>query len=197
MAEPAIENGDHRRGPLLGVFSKARRGGLPAPIKVGYTTWKSEVGVRAEERLAGDPRFEFRSIRETADWAAIAELYRWSDVFLGCPGPEEGFYLVGLEALAAGCLLVMADALGNRSYARWGHNCTEVPLEDDQAYARAVTDIAGWTADQVETRRNNGYADLADFTLDRERREFGRFLAGLDTVEPEVDRVGATATASS
>lgn len=166
-------------------FARRRHGGLPQTLNVGYTTWKSPVGVRVEESLVDDERFAFRSIRGPAGWTEIAELYHWSDVFLGCPGPEEGFYLVGLEALAAGCLLIMADAVGNRAYARWGSNCTEVPLDDADAYRRALIDMAGWSTAQVEQRRNRGYDILDEFTLDRERREFARFLAQLhSTAEP-------------
>jgi hypothetical protein len=157
-------------------FARQRRGGLPATIRVGYTTWKSPVGVRVEESLAGDDRFTFRSIRGPAGWTDIADLYDWSDVFLGCPGPEEGFYLVGLEALAAGCLLVMADAVGNRAYARWGENCSEVPLDDAEAYRQALIDLAGWPAERIDERRNRGYDILNHFTLDRERQEFSEFL---------------------
>lgn len=168
-------------------FARRRRGGLSVPVKVGYTTWKSSVGVRVEESLADDNRFAFRSIRGPAGWTEIAELYHWSDVFLGCPGPEEGFYLVGLEALSAGCLLIMADAGGNRAYARWGENCSEVPLDDVDAYRRALTDMAVWPAERVEARRDRGYDILEHFTLDRERREFARFLAQLEAEPIPVD----------
>ena len=162
-------------------FAKRRRGGLPPVINVGYTTWKSPVGVQVEESLTGDERFAFRSIRGPAGWTEIAELYHWSDVFLGCPGPEEGFYLVGLEALAAGCLLIMADAVGNRAYARWGVNCTEVPLDDVDAYRQALIDVAGWPTGRVEDRRNRGYDILDQFTLEREHQEFSRFLGRLES----------------
>ncbi len=174
-------------------FARQRHGGLPETIRVGYTTWKSPVGVRVEELLADDERFTFRSIREPAGWTEIAELYHWSDVFLGCPGPEEGFYLVGLEALAAGSLLIMADAVGNRAYARWGENCTQVPLDDEDAYRRELLAMADWPSARVEQRRNQGYDVLKQFTLDRERAEFSQFLDWIKSI-PAPRRKGQAST---
>jgi len=177
-------------------FHRERHGPLRQPVRVGYTTWKSEVGVRLEALLADDPRFEFESIRRTAGWPEIAELYRRSDVFLGCPGPEEGFYLVGLEALAAGCLLVMPDAIGNRAYAGWGENCTQVPLEDEAAYADALLDIASWEQGLIDARRASGYAVLTDHGLESEQEEFGSFLEAIESNEPAVKTLVTTLTGS-
>mgnify|MGYP000359281533 CR=1 FL=1 len=169
-------------------FARQRYGGLPDPVRVGYTTWKSPVGVEVEELLADDSRFVFRSIRGPAGWTEIAELYDWSDAFMGCPGPEEGFYLVGLEALAAGCLLIMADAVGNRAYARWGENCTRVRLDDAEAYCRELVTMADWSTQQVEDRRTRGYDVLQQFTLDREQTEFARFLERIESTRAPGDR---------
>ena len=163
-------------GHRCDYFTEDRSGGLETPIRVGYTTWKSPVGIEVEQQLADDPRFTFRSIRRSAGWSEIAELYRWSQVFLGCPGPEEGFYLVGLEAMAAGCLLVMADAGGNRAYARWGRNCIEVQHDDADGYVRALDDLAGWSDDRVTALRTEGYRSVGNHTLEREQKEFGTFL---------------------
>jgi len=161
-------------------FHKRRRGGLPRPIKVGYTTWKSEVGARVEASLAGDRRFRFRSIREAASWDALRRLYHWADVVLGTPGREEGFYLVGLEALAAGALLVTADAVGNRAYSRFGENCLEVPLDSVEGYRAALARLAEMSKNEVTAMRSAGYAVLANHTLAEERRRFGDYLEELD-----------------
>ncbi|HUU61051.1 MAG TPA: glycosyltransferase [Acidimicrobiia bacterium] len=162
-----------------GFFSKHRQGGLPRPIKVGYTTWKSEVGAEVEKALAGDARFAFRSIRETVAWPELRDLYHWADVFLGTPRPQEGFYLVGLEALAAGALFVTPDAEGNRAYCRWGENCLRVDLESVVSYLDALERLAGMSEAEVEAMRGAGYAVLAHHTLEEERRGFGEFLEEL------------------
>ncbi len=161
-------------------FSKSRSGGLPVPAKVAYTTWKSEVGVELEASLADDDRFQFRSIRSTADWETLREMYHWADVFLGFPGPEEGFYLPGLEAMAAGNIVMMPDVGGNRAYGHFGENCIEVQHDVGPSYAAALDELVGWSPERVEAMRSAGYAVLESHRLAREGEEFGRFIAELD-----------------
>lgn len=161
-------------------FSRARSGGLERPVRVGYTTWKSAVGIAVEKALGNGAAYQFRSIRETAAWPEIRDLYHWCDVFLGCPGPEEGFYLPGLEAMAAGCLVVMPDVGGNRAYADFGVNCVEVPLDDAAAYVAAIRCLSDEQPWDIDKMRDAGYAVLENHRLDRERSEFGRFVAELD-----------------
>jgi len=160
-------------------FFRERSGGLPRPVGVGYTTWKSEVGREVEEALAADPRFAFRCIRERVGWEALRDLYHWADVFLGTPMRQEGFYLVGLEALAAGALLVTPDAGGNRAYCRWGENCLQVEWGAAPSYVEALDRIAAMGEAQVEAMRQAGYAVLGNHTLEEERRRFGEFLREL------------------
>lgn len=160
-------------------FHRERRGGLPRPIKVGYTTWKSAVGREVEEALAGDPRFTFRSIREAAAWPELRGLYHWSDVFLGTPNPQEGFYLVGLEAMAAGALFVTPDVEGNRAYCRWGENCLQVEWGSVPAYLAALERLAGMGQTEAAAMRAAGYAVLGNHTLEQERRLFGELLEDL------------------
>lgn len=160
-------------------FHRERHGGLPRRVQVGYTTWKSTVGQEVEEALVGDPRFVFRSIRETVAWPELRELYHWCDVFLGFPNPQEGFYLVGLEAMAAGALFVTPDVEGNRSYCRWGENCLKVPFGWAPGYVEALEEIAAMDAAVVQAMRSAGYAVLGSYTLEAECRRFGEFLVDL------------------
>jgi hypothetical protein len=165
-------------------FAKRRRGGLPRTINVGFTTWKSSVGEAVEQALAGDRRFRFRSIREAVSWKTLRRLYHWADVMLGTPGPEEGFYLVGLEALAAGALLIVADGVGNRAYCRWGENCLPAELESPSSYVEALERVAGMGPAEILSMRRAGYAVLGQHTLAEERRRFGEFLGELEGRPP-------------
>jgi hypothetical protein len=160
-------------------FHRERYGGLPSPVKVGYATWKSDVGVRVEQELAGDDAFVFDSIRETVSWAKLRDLYHWADVFLGTPGAEEGFFLVGLEVLAAGAILITADAVGNRVYSRFGENCIQVELDSAPDYVEALERLADSSASEIEAIRKAGYAVLANHTLEAEREGFAEFLETL------------------
>jgi len=160
-------------------FFRERRGGLPRPLKVAYTTWKSEAGMAVEQALAGDARFAFRSISGTVAWPELRELYHWCDVFLGFPNRQEGFYLVGLEVMAAGALFVTPDVEGNRAYCRWGENCLRVEWGAVPGYLAALEQLAAMSTAEVEAMRGAGYAVLARHTLEAERQGFGRFLEEL------------------
>ncbi len=80
----------------------------------------------------------FRAIREPVGWDELRELYHWSDVFLATPLVEEGFYMPGLEAMAAGAVVISSDAGGNRAYCRFGENCVGVGLEDAGGYVECA-----------------------------------------------------------
>lgn len=160
-----------------GFFHHSRDGGLPPRVRVGYTTWKSTVGVLVQQ--SSDARFAFRSIRRTASWDEVRELLHWCDVFLCCPGPEEGFYLPGLEALAAGAIVVTPDVGGNRAYCRFGENCVLVRLECVEDYVNVLEALVESEDERIETLRRHGYETLAQHTLARERTAFGRFLIEL------------------
>ncbi|GAA5151951.1 hypothetical protein GCM10023340_31440 [Nocardioides marinquilinus] len=161
-------------------FARDVDGGWPddRPLRVAYTTWKSDVGDRAAKALdagaggAGARPVEWRAIRESVSWAELRELYHWADVFLGTPDPEEGMYLPGLEAMAAGCVVITPDCGGNMAYARPGENCVLVDYDDADDYARAVREVAGWSAEQVVASRTAGYEQPPRFRLDDEARGF-------------------------
>jgi hypothetical protein len=162
-----------------GFFHRHREGGLSGPVRVAYTTWKSGVGVEVQRSLAS--RFAFRSIRRTASWHEVRDLLHWCDVFLSCPGPQEGFYLPGLEALAAGAIVVTPDVGGNRAYCRFGENCLLVNLDRADDYVRSLEELRDAAPSRVQTLRRRGYDSLPAHSLDRERAAFDRFLIDVST----------------
>ena len=168
-------------------FAKERTGGFGNPVRVGYTTWKSGVGDEVARVLADDPRFEFRAIREPVGWKELRELYHWSDVLLATPLVEEGFYMPGLEAMAAGAVVISSDAGGNRAYCRFGENCIEVGFEDAGGYVEALKSLREGPAEEVERLRMGGYATVGQHTLEHERERFGEFM---DRLIHRLDRLG-------
>src|SRR5215204_6353194 len=160
-------------------FARKRTGGLPSPLRIGYTTWKSDVGDEVASLLAGSPHFEFRAIRNPVGWAELRELYHWADVFLATPLGEEGFYMPGLEAMAAGAVVISSDAGGNRAYCHFGENCVEVDMDDAKDYVRALEDLHAADAEKIEWLRSNGYETVGRFTLEHERERFGEFMERL------------------
>ena len=160
-------------------FAHERNGSLGPPVKVGYTTWKSSVGDQVAERLADDPGFEFRAIREPVGWNELRRLYHWSDVFLATPLAEEGFYLPGLEAMAAGAVVVSSDAGGNKDYCHFGENCLGVGFEQAPDYVDALRDLRGYSPEQIERLRRRAYETVEVHTLEHERGRFGEFMERL------------------
>ena len=168
-------------------FEKSRTGGFGPTVKVGYTTWKSNVGDRVAELLQNDPGFEFRAIRQPVGWAELRELYHWSDVFMATPLAEEGFYMPGLEAMAAGSIVVTPDAGGNLAYCRFGENSVEVGLDAAEDYVTALKSLKIGGVGEIERLRRNGYEAVGRHTLEHEARKFGEFLTVLTE---RLDRLG-------
>ena len=166
-------------GHDVGFFHRERSGGLGSPVRVGYTTWKSDVGDRVAGILDGRG-FEFRAVRDPVGWDELRDLYHWADVFLATPLAEEGFYMPGLEAMAAGAILLTPDAGGNMAYCRFGENCLEVALDDEKSYVRALEALRRMRLEEMERLRQNGYATAARHTLKQEREEFARFMEHLE-----------------
>jgi hypothetical protein len=179
-------------GHELGYFRRPTpRAGLSSPVRVGYTTWKSTVGDRVVDQLAGDGRFEFRAIRELVGWGSLRELYHWCDVFLGCPNPEEGFYMPGLEAMEAGALVIVPDVAGNLAYCRFGLNCLEARHEDEDSYVAALEHLITLPIRELDAMRRAAGNDVHAFDLAHERSAFGTFLQDLDRrLSERADRMG-------
>jgi glycosyltransferase involved in cell wall biosynthesis len=171
-------------------FSKERTGGLGRPIKVAYTTGRSELGDRVAA-LIGSPEFEFRTIRKQATSGELRGLYHWADVFLATPLAQEDFYLPGIEAMAAGNIVLTPDVGGNSTYCNFGENCLLVGWEDETSYVEALKRLASENPKNVENIRHRGYETLRHRTWEREERQFGRFLerltARLDALGPRLD----------
>lgn len=157
-------------------FHSDRKRHRRGPLRVAYTTWKSDLGATLEERLHSNHHLTFRSIRGPASWSEIRELYQWSDVFLCTPYQLEGFFLPGLEAMASGAVVVTPDVVGNRSYCEFGVNCVEVGFEDVEGYEQALLSLISSNGEMEEIRAAAGKS-LHQHSLDIERDNFGAFLS--------------------
>ena len=168
-------------------FAKSRAGGLGSPLKVAYTTWKSEVGDEVASLLAGAD-FRFKAIRRPAGWEELRKLYHWADVFLATPFAEEGFYMPGLEAMAAGAVVISPDAGGNRAYCDFGKNCLPVELNDAPGYAAVLKTLKSERTEEVERLRREGYETVKRHTLRHEKERFGEFL---DRLKGRLGKLGS------
>lgn len=159
-----------------GFFAKKRARSFGSPIKVGYTTWKSDLGDRVADELAKDAGFKFQAIRRPVGWDELRRLYHWSDVFLATPWIEEGFYLPGLEAMAAGAVVISSDAGGNRAYCDFGENCLYAEFENSASYAEVLRSLKDYDLDGISRLRRNGYETVGLHTLEQEQKRFSEFM---------------------
>jgi glycosyltransferase involved in cell wall biosynthesis len=112
-------------------------------------------------------------------WDELRDLYQWSDVFLATPLAEEGFYMPGLEAMAAGAVVVSPDAGGNRAYCRFGENCVRVEFGDAAGYVAALRGLKEADPGEIERLRRSGLETAGLHTLAHERERFGEFMGRL------------------
>ncbi len=151
------------------------------PLRVGFTTWKSDLGDRVAAEFAGDDRVTFDALRGPATWEDIRSLYHRSDVWLSAPGPEEGFYLPGLEAMAADLVVISALVGGNRAYLEPETNCLAPAFEDAAGHAAAIRSLLD-DPSLGRRLRDAGRTTLERHTLARESNEFAAVVAELRTL---------------
>ncbi len=108
----------------------------------------------------------------------LRELYQWADIFLATPLLDEGFYLPGLEAMAAGAIVISSDAGGNRAYCHFGETYLDAQMESPDSHVSVLEKLA--ETPDVESMRKSAYATLNAHTLEAESAAFDRFL---DTVD--------------
>lgn len=126
--------------------------------------------------LAADPTLD---VDVAVAWLARSEFLdrlARADIAVLLPQAREGFFLPGLEAMAAGAAAIVPDCVGNRDYARDLDNCLMPPatvaaltaavrrLRDDAALRHALAQ-----AGQATARRHAPAAERAAFhaILDR------------------------------
>jgi glycosyltransferase involved in cell wall biosynthesis len=106
------------------------------------------------------------------DWAARLAS---TEVFVGLPREQEGFYLPALEAMACGAAVVCADAGGNRAFCLPDETCLSPPHGDVAAHADAVQRLLT-EVPLRERLRGAGLAMAEDYSLEAERQAFYQLL---------------------
>jgi hypothetical protein len=148
------------------------------PLRILYTTWKSDLGDRVAEVMAGDSRVRFIAVRTPLGWSALRNRYHGADVMLCTPGPAEGFYLPGLEAMAARAVVVTALVGGNEAYVSRGQNALVATFDDVASHVAALA----WLAEDRPLRARlaeGGTVTCARHTLERERANLLDVLSSL------------------
>lgn len=145
-------------------------------FKIAYTTWKSDIGDQIAKHFIDQKQLQFKAIRNKVSWVELRELYQWADIFLATPYEEEGFYLAGLEAMAAGAIVLSPDAIGNRAYCKFGENCLYVELENVESYISTIKSLLQKPAEYINQLRQRGYETVQNHDISVERKLFKSFL---------------------
>ena len=148
------------------------------PPVLHFNRFKSDFGERVLAALSeAGLTMEVIVTNKGQPWPEMQANYKRSSLFLSTPLPEEGLYLPGLEAMAAGNLVVTSDAIGNRFYCDFGTNCLEIPYEDiPAAVARISWALDNWTGAAFDMRVA-AYAKSESKGMEPEFSGFGRFLS--------------------
>lgn len=98
-----------------------------------------------------------------------------TDVFVGLPHAQEGFFLPALEAMASGASVVCAGATGNESFCLPDRTCLSPAHRDLMGHVEAVERLL--TDNGLSERvRLGGIAMAPSFSLEAERARFYRLL---------------------
>jgi glycosyltransferase involved in cell wall biosynthesis len=154
-----------------------------------YATWKSDLGDRVADLLHDRTDVTFDPIRGECGWPELRRRYHAADLFICSPGPEEGFYLPGLEAMAAGCGVVSSFVGGNASYMVDGQNMLGATYDDAASHANSLVTLV----ENSELRNaliDGGANAVVHHRLQREAAEFADFLSTLH----QLDETGALAS---
>jgi len=161
-----------KNGVPLDLF---RNGENKAPRSVVICALKNpRLGLRLQAALRAEG-LDAALIAQSVPRAEFAAMLRRSEVFVGLPNRTEGFYLPALEAMAAGCAVVCADAVGNRGFCFHDRTCLMPGFDDPAGHVKMVLSLAGDEFLRKRLRREASPIAVSH-TMEAERDGFYRFL---------------------
>ena len=125
-----------------------------------------------------------RLLRQFLPRERFVEVLRAHAVAVCLPRAEEGFYLPAVEAMAAGCVVVTMDCVGNRSFCLPGRNCL-VADADAAALAASVRDALRLDAGARGRLLAAAAKTVNDHSLATERERFQAVLQDVDRLWAE------------
>ena len=157
------------------VFDKAPKKNDKKVLLVNL--FKGDFGLKIVKYFQNDNRISNINIcRKGISWRELIINYKRSSIFISTPLPEEGLYLPGLEAMAAGNLVITPDCYGNRFYCDFKDNSIKVNYNNFDEYIEAIEfSINNWE-NICYLKRQNGYQKASNLKLDKERESFNNLL---------------------
>lgn len=171
----------HANGPVLTIpaatdLAQSRETGRRTHAVAVFACKAPDLGRALSAEL--DARgVAHRAVFDFVDRDAFLGMLENTEVAVVLPRPEEGFYLPALEAMAAGCLVVTADCIGNRGFCKDGENC--MVGSDATSLADAVKAVLAMTETGRVALHAAADATVAAHSLAAERRRFRELLDDL------------------
>ena len=163
-------------GVANGFFARA---GQPRDVKVTIVGTKQPAfAAELAERLRA---LGLAPVLVGEGWLAHSEmqaLFRSTEILVTLPLPTEGFFLPALEGMAAGCVVITNDAVGNRGHCVPGETCLQPPRGDVEAHVAAIVEALG-NGDLRRRLVEGGRLAAAPHTMAAERAAFHVFLNGV------------------
>ncbi|MDQ7832260.1 MAG: glycosyltransferase family 4 protein [Desulfovibrionaceae bacterium] len=142
-----------------------------------YNTFKGDFGGKIVDALKKTKhKLNVVKINSGISWDDLRAAYQGNTIFLGTPLREEGLYLPSLEAMAAGCAVVMPDAIGSRFYTVFGINCLETKYQDVDSYVEQLVDLIDNWKEQGYLLRLSAHSFAKRVGLEPEYEKFQSLL---------------------
>ena len=143
---------------------------------VGYKNTELARGLSKRLETA---RIEHLLVSEFIDRSRFLELLYESQIAVCLPRAREGFYLPALEAMAAGCLVVTLDCIGNRGFCHHEANCliaehTSASLFDAAKRLLALSDS------ERRSMHRRSRSTASNHSCEVERQRFHAILGDID-----------------
>ncbi len=165
-------------GTMLHACRRLKRAGLRFRVTIGgggdvegYRSMAEELGVAAECRFLG--------------WVSRDEAHAFirSHDLLLLPSTHEGLPMVILEALSAGLPVVTTPVGSIPEVLTDGETARIIPVNDSEALARAVTDLASQPAVYARLSREGRRLFLEKFVIEAYGRSLQKLYGELDRRE--------------
>ena len=151
----------------------------PRPSTTLIVGYKRPLLADALSKRLHETSIAHRVLNDFQPRPAFLDSLARSDVVVCLPYPEEGFYLPALEAMAAGCITVTLDCVGNRGFSHHGRNCIVAAATIDALF-KATKAALDMTVPEQESLLNGAHKTAAAYSLVRERERFQIILHSID-----------------